>query len=197
MTRHHHDTHADAFDGESARRYEARTSRLAWVYQAIARRIVPLLPEAGHLVDVGTGPGHLLLAIARLRPDARLTGVDVAPEMVRLANARADDAGVSARVEAVVADVADLPLPDRCADLVTATMTAHHWPDLTAGLAEVARVLRPAGRLVVIDRRGTGPALRSAIAATLPGREVHRDIVWLRGLPAYRRWTIGQDRRST
>jgi len=56
MTRHHHDTHAEAFDGEAARRYEERTTRLGWVYRAIARRIAPLLPEAGHLVDVGTGP---------------------------------------------------------------------------------------------------------------------------------------------
>ncbi len=191
MTRHHHDTHAEAFDGEAARRYEERTTRLGWVYRAIARRIAPLLPEAGHLVDVGTGPGHLLLALARQRPDARLTGMDVAPEMVRLADVRVQDAGLSGRVEVVVADVAALPLPDRCADVVTATMTAHHWPDLTAGVAEIARVLRPAGLLVVIDRRGTGPALRVAFAAAMPDRTVRRDIVWLLGMPVYRRWTVG------
>ncbi len=191
MLHRHHGSHAGSFDGAAARRYEACTGRFGWVYRAVARRIVPLLPERGHLVDVGTGPGHLLLAVARLRPDARVTGVDLAAEMVRIARARAEGAGVARRVEVVAADVAALPLPDRCADVVTATMAAHHWPDLTAGLAEIARILGPEGRVVVVDRRGTGPALRAALAATMPDRAVRRDHVRLLGLPVYRRWTVG------
>ena len=58
----------------------------------------------------------------------------------------------------LVGDAASLPLPDRSFDLVISTLSMHHWADVPAGLAEIARVLRPGGRALIWDfRAGTRP----------------------------------------
>jgi ubiquinone/menaquinone biosynthesis C-methylase UbiE len=53
----------------------------------------------------------------------------------------------------VVGDVASLAFPDGSFDLVMSTLSMHHWADPSAGLAEIARVLRPGGRFLVWDLR--------------------------------------------
>ncbi len=53
----------------------------------------------------------------------------------------------------MVGDVAALPFPDGSFDLVVSTFSMHHWSDPAAGLGEIARVLRPAGRALIWDLR--------------------------------------------
>jgi len=83
--------------------------------------------------------------IAELDPDVRVTGVDLAPEMVERADALAARCGVADRVAFRVGDAASLPFAEATFDAAVSTFSLHHWDDRPRGLAEVHRVLRPGG----------------------------------------------------
>lgn len=93
------------------------------------------------VIEVGGGPGELA---ARIRDEvgAEVVMVDISPRMVALARER----GVDARI----GDVEELPFEDASFDCALAAWMLFHLPDLDRGLAELARVLRPSGRLVAV-----------------------------------------------
>jgi SAM-dependent methyltransferase len=95
----------------------------------------------GRVLEVGPGPGELSERMRR-ELGAEVVAIDVSERMVELARGR----GVDARV----GDVQALPFPDAEFDLVVAAWMLFHVPDLDRGLAEIARVLRPGGRLVAV-----------------------------------------------
>jgi SAM-dependent methyltransferase len=103
----------------------------------------------GAVVDVGCGTGTLTIAVAERLPGSRVVGVDGDPEILDLARRKEG----SHRIEWVEGLADDLPLGHGEADVVVTTLVFHHLPlDLKlAALAEIRRVLRPGGRLVVGD----------------------------------------------
>ena len=109
---------------------------------AVAQLIADLaaVSDADDVVDVGCGPGSAVREAARRR--ARVTGVDPAPVMLRVARALTWDRPGIRWVEGTAED---LGLRDGSATVVWSLATIHHWLDVTAGLAEVKRVLVPAG----------------------------------------------------
>jgi SAM-dependent methyltransferase len=115
---------------------------LAWLVETAAAR-----PD-DQTIDLGAGAGHATLAIA---PHvARVTAVDPTPEMLTVAARLASQRGVT-NVAYVQARADSLPFPDATFDLAVSRFSIHHWPDPPAALREVARVLRPGGRAVLID----------------------------------------------
>ena len=116
-------------------------------------------PNGARVLEVGCGPGHLSIRLARGH-GLEVTGIDLDPDMIGRARANAERAGEGfARLPAgllpsfLVGDAASLPFPDGSFDLVVSTLSMHHWADPTAGLAEIGRVLRPGGRALVWDVR--------------------------------------------
>jgi SAM-dependent methyltransferase len=97
--------------------------------------------EPGNVLEVGGGPGELAERIGS-ELGCEVVMLDVSPRMVELARAR----GVDARV----GDVQALPFEDATFDCAVAAWMLFHVPDLDRGLAELARVLRPGGRLVAV-----------------------------------------------
>jgi SAM-dependent methyltransferase len=91
------------------------------------------------VLEVGGGPGELAARIAG-ELDCDVSMVDISPRMVELARGRG--------VDAHVGDAQRLPYPDAAFDCVVAAWMLFHLPDIDAGLAELARVLEPGGRLV-------------------------------------------------
>ncbi|MFZ5827232.1 MAG: methyltransferase domain-containing protein [Bacillota bacterium] len=113
-----------------------------------------LLPELAGLtgqeevLDVATATGHTAFALA---PHARrVVGVDLTPEMLLQARQEAEARSVS-NVTFQEGDAEHLPFPNNSFDVVTCRIAAHHFPNLAAFCRESARVLRPGGRLVVVD----------------------------------------------
>ena len=125
------------------------------LYRGIAADIVRATAPAAHVLEVGCGPGHLSVRLARDH-GFDVTGVDLDPEMIARARANAlRSTRAGERPAFVVGDVGALPFDDASFDLVVSTFSMHHWSDPRAGLNEIARVLRPEGRALIWDlKRG-------------------------------------------
>lgn len=114
-------------------------------------------PVPGEAVlDVGCGTGALaLLAKRRLGDRGRVVGIDPGEKQLVRARARAARRGLD--IELQLGVIENLPFPDHTFDVVVSSLMMHHLPDdvKRRGLAEVARVLAPSGRLVIVDfKRG-------------------------------------------
>jgi ubiquinone/menaquinone biosynthesis C-methylase UbiE len=119
------------------------------------------LSAGDHLVDIGCGPGAAAREAARR--GATVVGVDPAPVMLTVAR-RSTRRGLD--ITWVEGAAEALPVPDHSATVVWSLASVHHWKDVAAGVAEADRVLRPGGRLVVIERR------------VLPGATGHASHGW-------------------
>jgi ubiquinone/menaquinone biosynthesis C-methylase UbiE len=185
----HHEGEASrslVLTGRHAARYDrfAAGWALGWLYRAVAAQVLADVPRGGTLLDVGTGPGRLLLEVARRRPDLHAVGVDPSADMVEHALRRCRAAGLSERTEAKFAAAESLPFPDGSFDTVVSTLSAHHWADVAAGVAEQLRVLRAGGHLWVYDLRGASSAeVPAALRAQVPAPDVtQRRVGFLPGL---------------
>lgn len=118
--------------------------------QRLARIVEMANPRGSwRALDVGTGTGHTAFAFAPAV--AWVTAVDLTDEMLKKAERMRKDRGYG-NVELRTADVHHLPFPDAAFDLVTCRRAAHHFGDIDAALAEMRRVLKAGGRLVIDDR---------------------------------------------
>jgi ubiquinone/menaquinone biosynthesis C-methylase UbiE len=145
-----------------------RYDLLEWVFdtwlfhgklQALRERTADLadLRPGDCVLDVGCGTGTLaLIAVARVGPGGRVDGIDPGREQVARARAKAARRHLPATFE--VGTVEHLPFDSQMFDVALSTIMLHHLPPdvRQQGLAEVARVLKPAGRLVVADFRDPG-----------------------------------------
>ena len=104
----------------------------------------------GDVLEVAIGTGRNL----PFYPDSiRLTGIDVSPAMLDIARARATDTGVA--VDLREGDVQTLPFDDASFDTVVCTLVLCGMPDDRAAVAEMFRVLRPGGKLLLLDHIGS------------------------------------------
>ncbi|WP_433726038.1 class I SAM-dependent methyltransferase [Nocardia sp. CA-129566] len=122
---------------------------MAVMGRAKARLVVDLaaVSDADQVIDIGCGPGTAARAAARR--GARVTGVDPAPVMLRLARRLTRDP----RITWAEGTAEHIPAQDGAATVVWSMASIHHWHDVAAGVAEVHRVLLSGGRFLAIERR--------------------------------------------
>lgn len=165
--------------------YDRIAGRLA---RALYARVVADVAAAGlsdgaRVLDAGTGPGRVPLAIADAAPQLRIDGLDQSTNMVEHARRAAAAAGLQDQVGFVAGDVADLPYPDETFDLVVSSISQHHWADVPGGLRELRRVLRPAGQVWIYDFRFALGRADAVARAAFPGYDVRREPVRTSRLP--------------
>jgi SAM-dependent methyltransferase len=100
------------------------------------------------IVDLGCGPGDLVVEISHRLREARIVGIDMSPSMLLWAGRHATTDG---RLRFLVGDASDLPFDDASVDLVVSTLSMHHWAEPAEVFAEIARVLRPDGVALIYD----------------------------------------------
>ncbi|MHB8671321.1 MAG: class I SAM-dependent methyltransferase [Acidimicrobiales bacterium] len=124
-------------------------------FRRVHREVLGVLHDQalppGIVLDVGCGTGELLGRVARQVAGRNAVGVDASSGMLRVAVTK------PASGRCAVGSASALPLRDAIAALVVTTVSFHHWDDQDAGLAEVARVLAPGGRLLMADFFASGP----------------------------------------
>ncbi|MFJ7075545.1 SAM-dependent methyltransferase [Streptomyces sp. NPDC098781] len=113
------------------------------------------------VLDLGCGTGGPGVHLARWC-DAEITGISPSAAEVAVATARAEAAGVSHKIAFRHADAARMPFPDDTFDRVMAIESVVHAADRVAWLREIARVLKPGGRVVLSDFIARGPEPQDA-----------------------------------
>lgn len=115
-------------------------------------------PGASVVLDVGSGTGDLALELARAGA-RRVVGVDFCEDMLAVARAKARLAGSGSAPSFVVGDALNLPFPDQAFDRVVNGFLLRNVADLPGALAEMARVVKPGGRVVCLEITHPPPAI--------------------------------------
>jgi ubiquinone/menaquinone biosynthesis C-methylase UbiE len=163
VIRHHWDRRAGSFDDETGHGLVSEEQRQAWL--ALLSRLVQPAPQ--RVLDVGCGTGFLALRFAELGHS--VAGVDLAPQMIERARTKAQESGLE--VDFRVGDGVQLDFPDETFNVVVARHVIWNLPDPERGVAEWLRVLRPGGRLLLVEGKwADNEALQQALAR--PGSRI-------------------------
>jgi SAM-dependent methyltransferase len=161
--------------------YELGASAYAWCtaqagWRASCAALAAHLPPAPlRLLDLGCGPGEVLGAAALARPGAALYGVDLASRMLAAARRR----GIAATGARLVhADAARLPFAAAAFDAVSSHSFLYLVPDRAVVVDEAWRVLRPRGRLLLMEPRSGPVRWRTALQHSRDPRFLVSVVLW-------------------
>ncbi len=122
---------------------------VSWRRRAIA--LARLGPRQRGL-DIGAGTGDLTIGLLRASdPASAVLALDLAPRMLAIAQRRLIATGLSRRAVPVLGNAESLPLPDASVDRIVSGFTLRNIGDLPRALREMRRVLRPGGRIVLLE----------------------------------------------
>lgn len=133
--------------------YDWLTAQEIWRRHIRERIASQLPPDARDVLDDGTGPGVSAIAIAAARPHVRVTGLDISGPMMDRARPHVAQSPDRDRIALVQGDAMALPFPDASFDGVTGHSFLYLIPDRMKALSEARRVLRPGGRVVLLEPR--------------------------------------------
>ncbi|MDO8679226.1 MAG: ubiquinone/menaquinone biosynthesis methyltransferase [Acidobacteriota bacterium] len=176
-----------------ADRYDLITALLSYGQDARWKRTLVALANVRpdeRALDLACGTGDIAFAVAAR--GARTVGLDITLRMLQLADAKQAAArGAARRVRFLGGDMTSLPFPPGAFDLVTTGYGLRNVPDLTGAISEIARVLKPGGRLLSLDFNRPEPAAVRAVylwyltvVGAALGWVLHRDPDTYRYIPA-------------
>ncbi len=108
------------------------------------------IPENANVLDIGCGGGRTLEHLASLAKLGKAVGIDYSEDSVAVARKRNQKLIATGRVEVLHGSVSSMPFLDSTFDCVLAVEAYYFWPDIAADLAEVRRVMKANGQLLII-----------------------------------------------
>ena len=117
------------------------------------RRVVGEVRRAkpGRILDVATGTGDLAIAMARRIRDVQVLGVDLSEQMLAVARRKIEARGLDGRIVLDRGDAERLAVADASVDVATVAFGVRNFGDLGAGLRELARTIKPGGKVVILE----------------------------------------------
>jgi demethylmenaquinone methyltransferase/2-methoxy-6-polyprenyl-1,4-benzoquinol methylase len=151
--------------------------------QSWRRRAVEALQlgAGAHVLDLATGTCDLAIMVAQRHPSARVTGLDGSEQMLAIGRNKLTQAGVVGRVELVQGDALALPFGDESFDAATVAFGMRNIADRPKALSEIARVLRPGGRVAILELCEP----REGLLAPVARFHVHRVVPLIGGLVSH------------
>lgn len=160
-----------------APRYDRIFRRYSQATLGKALEAIPVGPGSS-LIDVACGTGLLAEMLLNARPDLRITGIDISPQMLERAQQRVPSQ--PGRIEWLVGHAEHLPVATEQFDVLTCTNAFHLVQDAQAALAEFRRVLKPGGTMVLVDWCLDFPVMRLRNVALRIGDRQKRAVRTLR-----------------
>lgn len=103
-----------------------------------------------HILDVACGTGDFSFAALPLQPE-KITGLDISEEMLELGRKKIEKAGLTDTMDFIHGDSEQMPFADSSFDATTVAFGVRNFENLDKGLAEIFRVLKPGGKLVILE----------------------------------------------
>ncbi len=103
------------------------------------------------VLDIATGTGDLAIALARKIRECNITGADLTPNMLKVAERKMAKRGLSERIELIECSALDMPFADESYDAVTVGFGVRNFENLEKGLSEMVRVVRRGGSVFILE----------------------------------------------
>ena len=114
----------------------------------------------GPALDVSTGTGDIAFRLARQPSSESVVALDLLPQMINIARSRSENQ-CNAKVAMIVGDALSLPFPDSTFSCTTAGFSLRNMPDAAQAISEMTRVLRPGGRVALLELSPMDSGLRA------------------------------------
>jgi ubiquinone/menaquinone biosynthesis C-methylase UbiE len=132
-------------------------------YREVTGEIASKVPS-GRILDIGTGPGYIPIEVARASQNVEVKAIDISSAMVMIARQKAEDAGLSQRVQFEYGSAEHIPYGDGYFNLVVSTLSFHHWANRVECLKEMHRVLKVGGEAWIYElRKDTTPEAKKQL----------------------------------
>ena len=159
------------FEEDGARRIEAIYSTPDVVAQRHWTRQILTLHPGESVLDVGSGPGFLAAEMAsEVGPMGRVSGIDISQTMLAMAQEKCSKLSMAAPVDFQLGDATKLPFRDGTFDAAVSIQVYEYVADVDAALSEARRILKPGGRILVVDTdwdsivwHGADPVLTASV----------------------------------
>ena len=149
------------------------------------RRVVRIVRRLGaqRILDMATGTGDLAIALARRIDNATICGADLSPEMLAVAKRKVEQQGLDERITLTECDAEHIDMASESVDAVTVAFGVRNFENIEACLAELRRVIKPEGHLVILEFSNPSNRLVGAIYRLY----FHRILPFIGGLISHNR----------
>src|SRR3954471_18418540 len=137
-----------AFRYDFLNRFLSAGIDVSWRKKALSQ-LKSLQPK--HILDVATGTGDVAILAEKMLQPVKVTGIDISEGMLEIGRKKLEKLGLQHKIQLLQGDSETIDFADNSFDVVTVAFGVRNFQNLEKGLAEMRRVLRPGGKLVVLE----------------------------------------------